>query len=247
MFIPALIWSPDQVCSANTDGSVLHGDWGNWESPLLTPAAVLGPPPLSQKHHLSLPFLAKICQKDAPAPGSPWQPAGAPRGGCRIRPPSLPPARMASRHLRSPVTQGWLLAGGLPPRRGRAPAVGRARPGQPMPMPARASLGSCLPALPFTTVPGCRPNFKATKGHMAWSIFSASLPGQRRCFESPWPFSPPPQGNFHFFQNPTKKEPFFLFVSLLSFLFFFPPCLCQLKICNPPGRAGGGSCCRTKG
>lgn len=41
-------------------------------------------PPLSQKHNLPLPFPAKSRGNDAPAPGSPWQPAGATRRGCRI-------------------------------------------------------------------------------------------------------------------------------------------------------------------
>lgn len=93
-------------------------------------------------------------------------------------------------------------------------------------------VGSCLPALPFTTsLPSCCLNFKASKGHMAWSIFSISLLGKRRCFETPWPFSPPLQGNFHFFQNPTKKEPF---SSLFLFsLFFFPPLSLSAKNIQP--------------
>lgn len=76
-----------------------------------------------------------------------------------------------------------------------------------------------LPCPSPPSLPSRLLNFKATKGHMAWSIFSASLPGWRRRFESPCPFSPPPQGNFHFFQNPTKKEPF---SSLFLFSLFSP-------------------------
>lgn len=83
-------------------------------------AALGSPPPSSQKHNLPLPFPAKICQNDAPAPRSPWQPAGATRGGCRIQPPSLPPLRITSRHLRSP------MAPGLAPCWGAAPSP---RPG----------------------------------------------------------------------------------------------------------------------
>lgn len=96
-----------------------------------------------------------------------------------------------------------------------------------------------LPCPSPSSLPGCCLNFKATKGHMAWSIFSASLPGWRRCFESPWPFSPPPQGNFHLFQNPTIKRSLFpLCFSSLSF--FFLPLSLSAKNMQPTreGRQG---------
>lgn len=113
--------------------------------------------PLPQKCILPLTFPAKLCHKDAPAPGSPRQLTGM-TGGMQDPTPITPPTL---HHFLAPLQPhchraGSIMGAAPSPRLCSSKDASEVQTadadGMLMLTLARGFLGSCLPALPFTTI-----------------------------------------------------------------------------------------------